>query len=49
MKRVKIKRIVACVLLAAVAGLFALGLSDGGFSDVANKARTVCYECIGLG
>ena len=45
----KLKAAAACVLLAAAAGLFVIGLMDGGFSDVAGKANTICYECVGIG
>lgn len=36
-----------CLLLAAV--LIVLGLLDGGYQDVLNKASFLCYECIGIG
>lgn len=36
-----------CLVLAAA--LIALGLLDGGYQDVLNKARFLCYECIGIG
>ncbi|MBQ6020681.1 MAG: hypothetical protein IJL26_10960 [Clostridia bacterium] len=47
--RGKTKRVAACILLLAAVCLFALGISEGGYSDVANKARAVCFECIGIG
>ncbi|MBQ6164353.1 MAG: hypothetical protein IK118_04020 [Clostridia bacterium] len=45
----RVKQAVACLLLAVAACLVAIGLADGGFSDVAEKARVICYECIGVG
>ena len=47
--KAKLKTAVACALLAAAAGLLTLGVCKGGFSDVANKANKVCYECVGIG
>lgn len=37
----------ACLALAAL--LITLGLMDGGYRDVMNKAVYLCYECIGIG
>lgn len=48
MKR-KVKQAVACVVLAAALCLLGVGIAEGGFEDVANKARVICYECIGVG
>ena len=46
----KNKRLIAaCALLALAVGLIALGVLDGGFTDVLNKARLICWECIGIG
>ena len=45
----KIKRILFFALLALAVGLIAVGLSQGGFADVLEKARTVCFECVGIG
>lgn len=36
------------LLIAAVA-LIVIGLTQGGFRDVKNKAIRICYECIGIG
>lgn len=36
-----------CLVLAAA--LIGLGLLDGGYQDVMNKAVFLCYECIGIG
>lgn len=36
-----------CLVLAAL--LIGLGLMDGGYQDVLNKAVFLCYECIGIG
>ena len=45
----KSKRIISCVLLIAALGLIGLGVMNGGYRDVWNKARLICYECIGIG
>ena len=45
----KLKTAAACLLLAAAAGLLLLGVFDGGYTDTANKANRVCYECVGIG
>ena len=45
----KLKTAVACVLLAAAAGLLALGIFNDGYADTASKANRVCYECVGIG
>ena len=37
------------VLFVVAIILTVLGVSDGGFSDVLEKARMICYECIGIG
>ena len=38
----------ACILLLAVV-LLVLGLQNGGFADLRNKAIRICYECMGIG
>ncbi len=38
---------IGCLTLAAL--LIGLGLADGGYQDVLNKAVFLCYECIGIG
>lgn len=37
----------AALLLACL--LIALGVADGAFTDVWQRASMVCYECIGIG
>ncbi|MBQ9880085.1 MAG: hypothetical protein IJM45_06600 [Clostridia bacterium] len=44
------------IMIAAPALLFVLGvclvvagIADGGFADVLEKARMICFECIGIG
>lgn len=44
-----IKQILAGLILVAALTLLITGLLDGGFADVLNKARMICFECIGLG
>lgn len=36
------------LLIAAIVLIF-LGLSQGDFKNVKNKAIRICYECIGIG
>jgi len=43
------KLIILSTVLVTALCLIAVGLSDGGFADVADKARMICYECIGIG
>lgn len=43
------KSILTLGCLAAAAVLIGLGLLEGGYQDVLNKARFLCYECIGIG
>lgn len=43
------KDIIRKGLLAAALILILLGLNQGGFRDVKNKAARICYECIGIG
>ncbi|MCR5824408.1 MAG: hypothetical protein K6G60_08265 [Lachnospiraceae bacterium] len=45
----RFKRILPYLILLASLGLLAVGLWNGGFADVLNKARMICYECIGIG
>ncbi|MBR2590076.1 MAG: hypothetical protein IKE65_04060 [Clostridia bacterium] len=49
MKYEKVKQILFCVLLLAAVGSLVFGLFDGGFADVLQKARMICFECIGIG
>lgn len=41
--------IVALGCLAIATLLIGLGLMDGDYQDVLNKAVFLCYECIGIG
>jgi len=43
------KIIIRIVFLILGAVLLILGLCDGGFRDVKNKAVQICYECMGIG
>lgn len=36
-------------LLVAAIVLILVGMFQGGFRDVKNKAVRICYECIGIG
>lgn len=45
----KRKNLIAAACLALAALLIGLGLADGGYQDVMNKAIFLCYECIGIG
>lgn len=36
------------ILIVAIV-LIMIGLGQGGFVDVMNKAIRICYECIGIG
>ncbi|MCR5060451.1 MAG: hypothetical protein K6A80_05385 [Saccharofermentans sp.] len=45
----KVRTAVAIVLFVAAAALIVVGIVSGDFSDVFNKARMICYECIGIG
>ncbi len=47
--RRNIRNVIACIILLAAVALIVLGIIGGEFSEVANKARMICYECIGLG
>ena len=46
--RVKINVIRAVILVIALV-LVVVGLINGGYIDVKNKAIRICYECIGIG
>ncbi len=43
------KRVLPFLVLLLAVGFIAYGLFDGDFTDVLNKARMICYECIGIG
>ena len=45
----KVKQLISCVLIIAALGLIGLGVMNGGYKDVWNKARLICMECIGIG
>ena len=45
----KTKAVIRIILALAAAVLIAVGLHEGGFADVLNKAVRICYECIGIG
>ena len=45
----KKENLIAIVCLAVAVILIGLGLMDGGYQDVMNKAVFLCYECIGIG
>ena len=36
-------------LLIAAIVLILIGMFQGGFRDIKNKAIRICYECIGIG
>lgn len=36
-------------LLILAVLLLSMGILEGGFSDIRNKAIRICYECIGIG
>lgn len=36
-------------LLIAAIVLILIGMVQGGFRDIKNKAIRICYECIGIG
>ncbi len=42
-------QVISCLIIAAAIGLIGLGISNGGYRDVWNKARIICFECIGIG
>ena len=45
-----IKRIALRIIIALIAlVLLVLGIVDGGFADIRNKAIMICYECMGIG
>ena len=43
------KRIITPALFIIAVGLIVFGLIDEGFFDVLNKAKMICFECIGIG
>ncbi len=49
MRRPGAKKLIRAALLAAAAALIAVGLADGGYGGVLNKAVRICLECMGIG
>lgn len=49
MSEMKKENLIAAACLALAVLLIGLGLMDGGYQDVMNKAVFLCYECIGIG
>ena len=49
MRHERIKRIVFCGLMLAAIGSLVFGIFDDGFASVLEKARLICFECIGIG
>lgn len=45
----KMKQVISCVILVAAIGFIGIGVLNGGYRDVWNKARLICFECIGIG
>ena len=43
------QRTVPCLILAVAVVLIVVGILNGGFGDVLEKAKKTCMECIGLG
>ena len=43
------QRTVPCLILAVAVVLIVVGILNGGFGDVLEKAKKICMECIGLG
>ena len=37
-----------CLVLLG-AGLIVMGINNGDYADIMNKAVRICYECIGIG
>lgn len=44
-----IKNIIRIILFITAVTLIIVGLENGGFRDVMNKAIRICFECIGIG
>ena len=43
------KQIIVPALFVIAVGLIVVGIINEGFYDVLNKAKMICYECIGIG
>ncbi|MCR5368143.1 hypothetical protein SAMN05660484_00957 [Eubacterium ruminantium] len=41
--------IIRIILFITAVTLIIVGLENGGFRDVMNKAIRICFECIGIG
>ena len=48
-KDMRDNKIVSLVIIAAGVGLVILGIHNGDYIDILNKAIRICYECIGIG
>ena len=48
-KRVIVEKYGRKGLLIAAIVLILIGMVQGGFRDIKNKAIRICYECIGIG
>ena len=42
-------KILRKVIFVAAVILIIIGALNGGVKDVMNKAKRICYECIGIG
>ena len=45
----KVKLLLTPALFVIAVCLIVAGVIDGGFADVLEKAKMICYECIGIG
>ena len=43
------KQIILPVLFVIAVGLIVVGIINEGYYDVLNKAKMICFECIGIG
>ena len=44
-----VKNAIICVLLFLAVAFIVYGIIEGDYSSVLNKAKMICYECIGIG
>ena len=49
MRSLNKQALIRALVLAAAIVFLTMGLKDGGFRDVKNKAVMICYECMGIG
>ena len=49
MKRVNVKLIAALCAVVFAAGLIVFGIANGQLTEVFEKARRICLECVGIG